>query len=113
MKNQLKDWKGKIFIDGEQVSVDDIKPEDEISISLVPYQKEYKVTVRQYMTQKSTDDFDFMKKWNNDIPMPMTTMVGSIESEMRGMVYMNLHSGDIKWQGWVIKSAILEMNEVR
>ena len=54
----------------------------------------YKVTVKQYMTHKSTPDFDFMNVWNNDVPMPLRIMVGTVEKETRGMVYMSLH-GDI------------------
>lgn len=55
---------------------------------------EYKITVKQYMLQKATPEFDFMKKWNNDIPMPLCTMVGKKLEETRGMVKMSLH-GDI------------------
>ncbi len=54
----------------------------------------YKITVRQYMTKHATPEFDFMQKWNNNIPMPMRTMVGTVEKETSGMVYMHLH-GDI------------------
>ena len=54
----------------------------------------YKITVRQYMTKPSNPSFDFMAKWNNDNPMPMRTMVGTVEKETSGMVYMHLH-GDI------------------
>ena len=46
------------------------------------------------MTRKSTPEFTFMKDWNNDIPMPLRTMIGTVEKETRGMVYMKLH-GDI------------------
>lgn len=131
----------------------------------------YKVTVRQYMTKPATPEFDFMAKWNNNSPMPMRTMVGTVEKETSGMVYMHLH-GDITseitqycmkcgkaitnpvsqffgmgpecgghnytnpfeseeelksavdayrknylqkitWSGWIIKSAIIEREEVR
>jgi len=131
----------------------------------------YKVTVRQYMTKPANSNFDFMKKWNNNIPMPLRTMVGTIEKETAGMVYMKLH-GDITsrvtqycmrcgkpitnpvsqffgmgpecgghhyvnpfeteeelriaiedyrrnylqrivWEGWIIKSAIIEQEEIR
>jgi hypothetical protein len=51
-----------------------------------------KITVKQYMTKKSTPDFDFMAKFNNDEPMPLRTMIGTVEKETRGMVYMNLHA---------------------
>ena len=46
------------------------------------------------MTQKASATFDFMEKWNNKISMPLRTMVGTVEKETRGMVYMKLH-GDI------------------
>lgn len=51
----------------------------------------YKVTVKAYMTKPATPDFDFMAKWNNDKPMPLRTMIGTVEKETRGMVYMKLH----------------------
>ena len=132
--------------------------------------KEMRITVRQYMTKKSTPEFDFMLKWNNDIPMPLRTMVGTIEKETPGMVYMKLHGDiyadrimtcmkcgrqitnpvsqyfgmgpecgghnyvnpfdsevelksavasyrkelqNIKWEGWIIKSAITESEELK
>ena len=59
--------------------------------------KQVKISVKRYMTEKSTPDFDFMKVWNNDIPMPLLTMVGIAEKETNGMYYMKLH-GDITGQ---------------
>ena len=53
-----------------------------------------RITVKSYMTQKSTPTFDFMSKWNNDIPMPLRVMYGTKIEETRGMVKMQLH-GDI------------------
>lgn len=55
---------------------------------------QYVITVKQYMTKKSSPSFDFMAKWNNDNPMPLRTMIGTIEKETSGMVYIKLH-GDI------------------
>lgn len=55
---------------------------------------EKKITVKKYMTMPATPEFDFMEKWNNNIPMPLRTMIGTVEKETRGMVYMKLH-GDI------------------
>ena len=52
---------------------------------------EYEITVKKYMTQPASVGFDFMLKWNNNKPMPMRTMQGTIEKETRGMVYMHLH----------------------
>ena len=56
--------------------------------------QQYVITVKQYMTKKSSPSFDFMKTWNNDVPMPLRTMVGTVEKETKGMLYMHLH-GDI------------------
>ena len=114
------------------------------------------------MTEKAAPGFDFMLKWNNNNPMPMRTMTGTVEKETRGMVYMKLHGQaepvvrcmrcgrlltnptsqiygigpecmeklglvrieiddvetikrrlvDIVWEGWVIKSAIIEKEEI-
>lgn len=118
---------------------------------------EYEITVKPYMTKPATPEFDFMAKWNNDNPMPLRTMTGTVEKETAGMVYMKLHGQgletitcmrcgkelthpisrhygigpecmkkvgmycditsvdeikeklvDIKWEGWIIKSAITE-----
>ena len=113
---QIKDWPGAIEIDGTQYpSVTDAQKSltgvaNFNSIKLLTKQKNtpeskpvclasmgatvYKITVRQYMTKPATPDFDFMSKWNNNIPMPLRTMVGTVEKETSGMVYMHLH-GDI------------------
>lgn len=53
-----------------------------------------RITVKSYMTQKSSPFFDFMAKWNNDIPMPLRVMYGTKLGETKGMVKMELH-GDI------------------
>ena len=115
--DEIKEWQGAVEIDGT------IYPSVEIarnslsgdaknisSIRLCDKQKQaperagerpvsagetvYKITVRQYMTKPSNPSFDFMAKWNNDKPMPMRTMVGTVERETSGMVYMHLR-GDI------------------
>lgn len=61
------------------------------SINATTDSTEYRITVKKYMTQPASVGFDFMEKWNNNKPMPMRTMQGTIEKETRGMVYMNLH----------------------
>ena len=62
------------------------------SVSDASANTEYRVTVKRYMTQRATADFDFMQKWNNDNPMPFRTMIGTVEKETRGMIYMKLHA---------------------
>lgn len=111
MLSMLKDYKGAIEINGEKFkSVNDAlkrfkSDSDIITIKLMSDNEERnteqtrahklkKITVKQYMTRQATDDFQFMKEWNNDTPMPLRTMIGTVEQETRGMVYMKLH-GDI------------------
>ncbi|MBO6272865.1 hypothetical protein J6O48_08825 [bacterium] len=111
MFTQLQNWNGSLDINGTHYdSVDALKTLkfndlETVHIKLYPKQKtavkndcdvvqEYRITVKQYMTRKATPEFDFMQRWNNNIPMPFRTMTGTIVKETRGMVYMKLH-GDI------------------
>lgn len=111
MFTQLQNWNGSLDINGTHYdSVDALKmlkfnDFETVHIKLYPKQKiavkndcevlqEYRITVKRYMTKKASPDFDFMQKWNNNIPMPFVTMTGTIVKETRGMVYMKLH-GDI------------------
>lgn len=110
----LKGYKGDIEINGTSYkSVDDAikrfkSGSDTITIKLSHSREERektqisqsqsvsekKITVKKYMTMPATPEFDFMAKWNNNNPMPLRTMIGTVEKETRGMVYMKLH-GDI------------------
>lgn len=114
MLTMLKDIQGEVIINGKKY--DSVKSalksfksdSDTITISFIRNNAERnreqirannehivkKITVKQYMTRKATPEFDFMKTWNNDVPMPLRTMIGTVEKETRGMVYMKLH-GDI------------------
>lgn len=116
MFSTIASWKGTVEINGVTYdSVEDARKfvaENSVSIEYIflhAVQKnaekrkitqfeskptQYVITVKQYMTKKSSPSFDFMAKWNNDNPMPLRTMIGTIEKETKGMVYMKLH-GDI------------------
>ena len=74
--------------------------------------KSYKITVKKYMTEPATVNFDFQDKWNNGKPMPQCKMEGEVIKETRGMYYMELKADDITWTGFVIKSAIKEWEEI-
>ena len=74
--------------------------------------KSYKITVKKYMTEPSTPNFDFQDRWNYGNPMPLCTMHGKVTKETRGMYYMELKEDDITWTGFVIKSAIKEWEEI-
>ena len=115
MIRQLEKWTGKIIINGtEYESISDvpaIELTETTTITLLPrvivseqeQQRqpisepasvepiEHIITVKQYMTKPASPEFDFMEKWNNNVPMPMRTMVGTVVKETRGMVYMKLH----------------------
>lgn len=116
MITMLKDWEGRITVNGQefdtvQNAISSFKASSgEICIKLHPKQEmrpnaenkcvisdstgEVRITVKKYMTEKSTPSFDFMAKWNNNVPMPLRTMTGKVIKETRGMVQMELH-GDI------------------
>lgn len=107
MIRQLADWKGRVSVNG--VEYDSIREVPTLSldnttvITLFPVKTaktpvkavsdkvEHIITVKQYMTRPASPEFDFMAKWNNNVPMPMRTMVGTVEKETKGMVYMKLH----------------------
>ena len=117
MIRMLQNWKGPVEIDGQEYSSitnyhrentavmepihivlhptvkEAVKEPKKVPVQEVP-DTEVVVTVKKYMTQKATPQFDFMAKWNNDVPMPLRTMVGRRIKETPGMVYMELH-GDI------------------
>lgn len=118
--DEIKEWSGAVEIDGIiYPSVESARnslsgdAKNISSIKLCNKQKQaperapvsvasdgatvYKITVRQYMTRPSAPGFDFMAKWNDNNPMPLRTMVGTVEKETSGMVYMHLH-GDITSQ---------------
>ena len=194
MLTMLKNWKGAVEINGVRYeNINDAVKSDlsdfsQIHIILhsasknasksvtecqsvesVQSVQQYKVTVKKYMTQKGSTSYDVITKSKNDNPMPLRTMIGTVEKETRGMVYMNLHGDiyaekictcmkcgraltnpvsqffgigpecgghnyvnpfssdaelkaavkayrmqlqDIKWSGWIIKSAITEKEEI-
>lgn len=122
MLTMLKNWKGAVEINGvtydsAEAAISAFKPVDgQIHIVLSsravnrkieantsvnkpvqqvaenPCAGELKIFVKKYMTQKACPEFDFMAKWNNDNPMPFRIMVGTIEKETKGMIYMKLRA---------------------
>lgn len=102
----ISSWHGPVEINGvryasiKDVRKSDYAPHTRLHIRLLQEEKqapevhEVRVTVKAYMTKKATAEFDFMRKWNANKPMPLRTMIGTVEKETKGMVYMKLH-GDI------------------
>ena len=184
MLKMLQAWKGAVEVNGHRFDnisliTSDMLSSGDVHIKLYPVDAkqqittgkdvsevavqsgELKITVKPYMTRKGSPDFDFMTKWNNDVPMPLRTMQGTVQQETRGMVKMKLHGVglqeihclrcgkelthpvsrhygigpecmkklgivadiedvdsikeqlvNVEWEGWVIKSAITEQEEV-
>lgn len=89
------------FIQGEQFTFtlnsnkSDNSVKQESVSSKFENNKLYRITVKKYMTQKSNRDFDFMYKWNNDIPMPFVRMTAKVIKQTRGMIYAECF-GDIE-----------------
>jgi hypothetical protein len=80
----------KIILPEQVQKEESSSPVESVNVA-VQLGKSYIIKVRQYMTRKTHDDFDFMRQWNNDEPMPFRVMVGKVVKETRGMVMMNLH----------------------
>lgn len=74
----------------------------------------YRIKVRPYMTQPATSNYDFMDRYNNNIPMPTDTMSGEVLKSNRSMVYMRLWDVITKtnWEGWIIRRGITEFKEI-
>ena len=117
MLAMLKNWKGAVEINGTRYknvneALEKVNTEENtrISIRLLQLEKnvektgnfnssdnnvqEYRIKVKKYMTEKASPQFDFMAKWNENNPMPLRIMVGTVDKETRGMVHMTLH-GDM------------------
>lgn len=197
MLTMLKNWEGKVQVNGTPYnSMADFlvgKTQFSDNIHIILYSnakntekpsktgenevgnKEYRIKVKKWMTEPTEYDanghssFDFMAKWNNNVPMPLMMMTGTIDKETPGMYHMKLHGDmysekmhtcmkcgrklnnpvsqyfgigpecgnhgyvnpfnsdeelraavdaykkelvNIKWEGWVVKSAIKEMEAV-
>nr|DAF32182.1 MAG TPA: hypothetical protein [Caudoviricetes sp.] len=68
-----------------------LEPHKNVDNDKMEVGKSYKITVKKYMTEPATINFDFQDKWNNGKPMPLCIMQGEVIKETRGMYYMNLH----------------------
>ena len=116
--DQIHRYKEQDFEDGKPFEFTlDGKKEDNTDWICPPVKKmevgkSYKITVKKYMTEPATVNFDFQDKWNNGKPMPLCIMQGEVIKETRGMYYMELEEDDISWVGWVIKSSIKEWEEI-
>ena len=78
----FSDFKGQVHIKLYPKGKKPLESSDmksKASIKDVESTGEIKISVKAYMTRKATPEFDFMAKWNNNNPMPLRTMTGTIE----------------------------------
>lgn len=70
----------------------EVKRPQHISGESVRSGREYIIKVKAWMTKSTLpgSSFDFMARWNNNVPMPFRVMRGRVLKETRGMVYMSL-----------------------
>ena len=160
---KILNWEGTIDINGTIYNSSleiprELEFNNNMSVTLIPKEtrradedtqasdKEFRVTVRKYMTKQSTPSFNFMARWNDDVHLRADTSFTTVDrcmncgkvitnpvSKYFGMGpecgrhnYVNPFNSDaelkeavdtykrevlskITWNGWVIKSAITEM----
>jgi hypothetical protein len=87
---KLKDFKGEIevkfnFTEKKAETPAETPAEKEEQV------KVFRFEVKQYMTKKASPGFDFMRKWNDDKPMPLRVMYGEVLEETRGMLRVRVH----------------------
>ena len=75
------------------------------------YNKEYKVTVKMYMTKQDSVNFTFHTTWNNGKAMPLRVMYGKIIDETKNMFKMSL-KGKITQTSICLKCGRVLTNEI-
>lgn len=107
---QLQGWQGRINVNGtEYDTVNSVPDTVELvgaTITLLPKvnkevrrvkvedstdNREHLITVKQWLTQPATLEFDYNDRMNKGVPMPLRTMQGTIVKETAKSVYMHLH----------------------
>ena len=107
---QLQGWQGKVIVNGtEYESVSSVPSDIELAtITLLPAverrrvkvedstdDREHLITVKQWLTQPATPEWDYNDRMNKGVPMPLRTMQGTVLKETAKSVYMHLH-GSVK-----------------
>lgn len=73
--------------------------------------KQYKVTVKLYMTKPDSANFTFHATWNNGKAMPLRIMYGNILESTKNMIKMKLH-GNITETSICMKCGKVLTNEI-
>ena len=121
----LKNYDGKIVVNGVEYSssdidkINDIEGEVEIYLSPVKVQETnermFYVEVMDWMTIRSDDNPRFHDRYNNGIAMPNVAMQGFIVEDALDMLKMKLVTLDnsVTWEGFIKKNAILRFEEIK
>lgn len=97
----LKDHQGTIDIR--------IVPGDKYipAVELHSMEPQFTVTVKPWMTEKSSPGFEFMEEWNNNNPVPLETMRATVLVDEEKRVKMDMVGpGGIRWEGWIPRTGI-------
>lgn len=72
-------------------NIDEKATEQEIVIEKINENSvQYLVHVKQFMLEKSSPGFEYMRNWNNDTPMPLAIMKGEILEDVDDQLRMRL-----------------------
>ena len=64
------------------------------------------------MTESGYGMKEFHKKWNSSNPMPYRRMEGYIINETETMYKFSLENHGVKWEGYILKSYIENMENI-
>lgn len=120
MINILKEHTGGLIYNGQNYNnvenvLNELKEDEPFDIVLLPGKKSniYYFLFKDWMLVKSTKEFDFMRRFNNDIPIPLNKMRGYIIEETPAMYKVSLNEDQLYlWEGWVPKCGIIQITEI-
>lgn len=124
MLEELKDFKGKIILNGKSYvngsTLPDLDKYETLDIYLeaqdedvVPIKnKRYEFTVKEDMTEFGSGQLDFHKRWNKEGAMPFRRMSGKVIEEFDDMIKVSLEKAGMHWEGYILKDFIDSMREL-
>ena len=107
---QFAGWQGRVNVNGTEFeSVGSVPDNIEVTtLTLLPKVEqraeqrrvrvediddsaEHLITVKQWLTQPATPEWDYNERMNKGVPMPLRNMQGTIVKQTEKSVYMHLH----------------------
>lgn len=124
MLEELKDFEGKIIINGRNYTKEtlpDLDSFDELDIYLEAKEETtqevkkdtlYEITVKEDMTEYGKGQKNFHKNWNKGVAMPFRRMNGKILEELDSMYRVSLSKAGMSWTGYILKDFIDTIKEI-